>query len=140
MGAVSQQQLPLGGMGARVAPAVNISAVPNRIQQQVPLQQHSAPVPYAGGAAPGGVALSRGGGGPTPLPAADDLAYFYIDPAGQQQGPCSAKQFYSWVSTMSTRPDLAAQLRQFKEAMVWLQADGRRRPLQELLALYNYAT
>lgn len=74
---------------------------------------------------------------PFPHPLLSIQVWFYKDPAGLQQGPCSISQFRTWLSHMSQREDLSAQYEQFKAVDVWTSDNPRRIPLVQLLPEYR---
>jgi hypothetical protein len=53
--------------------------------------------------------------------------WYYLDPEGAQQGPCSIKQFKGWVAHMRAQPKLSEQLQQFQLSPVWQAGEGGRR-------------
>ena len=63
----------------------------------------------------------------------DEACWFYIDPEGRSQGPCSITHFFTWLLEMSRLPSLAAEYRQFQSVGVWREGMRLRMPLLSLL-------
>ncbi|KAL6761655.1 hypothetical protein V8C86DRAFT_804723 [Haematococcus lacustris] len=102
--------------------------------------QPSQPGSVGGGGGPARPAAAGGGATVARLPPASEQAWLYLDPEGQQQGPCSIAQFRNWLSTMEQRAELQEQLKQFQAAPVWLAAQPAAQPrriLHQLVKLYE---
>lgn len=67
--------------------------------------------PFAGG----------GGGGSDPPSAADPAArqWFYVDPRGETQGPCSIAHFHVWLRRLQGSSSLRSEYEQFRAVTVW---------------------
>ncbi|KXZ41289.1 hypothetical protein GPECTOR_576g627 [Gonium pectorale] len=92
----------------------------------------AASLPHPGAAAATAtVAAATGGGGGKE----DAVVWYYIDPHGQQQGPCSISQFRSWLKYLAENPDMRSEYDKFRVCTVWQAGDaGRRMTLMELFA------
>lgn len=128
---------------ARAQPGPPASQTPHMLpRQQMPTNQYPNGVampPITGISNAGVGVLGVAGGGGVRRPDVESQVWFYTDPKGAQQGPCSVAQFRAWVKTMKSSPGLAQALAQFESAPAWSASDARRRPLRQLLAEYGAA-
>ena len=63
----------------------------------------------------------------------DDKSWFYIDPQGATQGPCSINQFKAWLTSLETDPRFNKEYEQFKSVEVWQTGMPNRIPLMGVL-------
>lgn len=120
--------------------------------QQQQAQQHAEPAARAADARPAGSGGgSRGGSGPgahmdarakqEAMEAAnmrggvaqEAKCWYYIDPQGRTQGPCSLAQFGQWIEHLSRNTDLTVEYEQFKTVSVWKDGASCRVSLMALL-------
>lgn len=63
-----------------------------------------------------------------------DPCWFYVDPEGQSQGPCSIAHFLEWLRELSRLPALAREYQQFQAVGVWRAGMDLRVPLVAMLS------
>ena len=59
--------------------------------------------------------------------------WYYLDPQGQTQGPCSIKQFKEWLVSLGSDPRFRAEHEQFRQVEVWQRGMPNRVPLANLV-------
>lgn len=63
----------------------------------------------------------------------DECAWFYVDPQGSKQGPCTIEQFRGWLKTLAEDPQYKEEHKQFMSVNVWKEGMNRRYPMMVLL-------
>eukprot|EP01024_Parvocaulis_polyphysoides_P037063 TRINITY_DN32965_c0_g1_i1.p1 TRINITY_DN32965_c0_g1~~TRINITY_DN32965_c0_g1_i1.p1 ORF type:complete len:265 (-),score=46.77 TRINITY_DN32965_c0_g1_i1:175-969(-) len=59
--------------------------------------------------------------------------WYYMDPQGSTQGPCSIEQFKQWLENMKKDDKLLSEYEKFKSVTVWKEGLDKRIPLMLLL-------
>ena len=144
-------QFPTATVGPQLPPQVSAAAPAAAPAPPMAVAAATAAVaaatPQTAAAATVAVAAAAAAAGPTPQPAPttatvraavpDGRLYFYVDPAGREQGPCPASQLRSWHDQRyfdgSCKVRLATDGRQPPEYLE-LQASGILRPGQPAAA------
>jgi len=62
-----------------------------------------------------------------------DCIWFYVDPQGNTQGPCTIQQFRSWLKTLAEDPQFVDEHKQFRGVSVWKEGMHERYSMTELL-------
>jgi hypothetical protein len=92
-----------------------------------------------GGGPPG---IIGGGGGGSGLAHAlgmgrryedDEKIWYYLDPQGSTQGPCSIKQFKEWLFFLGKDPGYQREHDQFRQVEIWQAGMPNRIPLLNLV-------
>ena len=65
--------------------------------------------------------------------AENECAWFYVDPQGNTQGPCTIAQFRSWLRTLADDPQFADEHKQFMSVDVWKEGAQKKLLMTELL-------
>ena len=63
----------------------------------------------------------------------NECAWYYVDPQGNTQGPCTIAQFRSWLRTLAEDPKFADEHKQFMSVDVWKEGVQKRQLMTELL-------
>ena len=69
-----------------------------------------------------------------------DPCWYYVDPKGHSQGPCSIVHFHEWLQELSRLPALAQEYQQFQAVGVWRAGMELRVPLVAMLSALMQAT
>eukprot|EP00210_Caulerpa_lentillifera_P003115 g2977.t1 len=62
-----------------------------------------------------------------------ECVWFYVDPRGNTQGPCTIQQFRSWLKTLAEDPQYVDEHQQFRGVSVWREGMHERYSMTELL-------
>lgn len=65
--------------------------------------------------------------------AEDECAWYYVDPQGSKQGPCTIEQFRGWLKTLAEDPQYKEEHKQFMSVNVWKEGMHNRYPMMVLL-------
>lgn len=65
--------------------------------------------------------------------AENECAWYYVDPQGNTQGPCTIAQFRSWLRTLAEDPQFADEHKQFMSVDVWKEGVQKKLLMTELL-------
>ncbi|DBB04614.1 TPA: hypothetical protein ACH3X1_012684 [Trebouxia sp. C0004] len=63
--------------------------------------------------------------------------WYYLDPKGNAQGPCSLEQLIFWLDRLKHEKDYQKEYKDFKEVSVWIASMAVRIPLTALLHLHS---
>ena len=66
-----------------------------------------------------------------------ECAWYYVDPQGNTQGPCTIAQFRSWLRTLAEDPRFADEYKQFMSVDVWKEGMQKKQLMTELLQHNN---
>lgn len=77
---------------------------------------------------------SRGGGGSSHIDESEKV-WYYMDPQGVTQGPCSIQQFKGWLDYLGKAPNYVREYEQFRSVRVWREGmpQAPQMPLMQLL-------
>ncbi|PNG99192.1 hypothetical protein TSOC_015035, partial [Tetrabaena socialis] len=123
---------PARGRGGGAANGTHHAAAqpPAAAPAQGPAAAVVAPCAAAASAAAAAAAIEPAG------EAAEE--WWYVDPSGRTQGPCSIRQFRSWIKYLAQDESYKEEYNEFRTCAVWRQgaeAAGGRTTLAQLLML-----
>jgi len=62
-----------------------------------------------------------------------DQEWYYTDPQGATQGPCSISEFDEWLTTLGSDPEYREEYLKFKDVRVWKHGLKQQVPLERLV-------
>jgi len=62
-----------------------------------------------------------------------ECVWYYVDPQGNTQGPCTIQQFRSWLRTLAEDDKFADEHKQFMSVDVWKAGLDKKYIMTELL-------
>lgn len=133
MGSAMSAVIPAmsGGGGPAVGPPQGPSMMPGGMGMPGP---GAGPMVPPGGV--GGVMAGGGSARTSGPPASDEEhVWYYIDPQGNTQGPCSMQQLRQWIVFLSNSERYVAEYEQFKSVQVWRSGMDQRLPILVVLGM-----
>ena len=114
-----------GGGPSNMGGSMGTAGLPPSAQQP-----GGGPPGIIGGAAGSGLALALGMGRRYEE---EDKIWYYLDPQGSTQGPCSIKQFKEWLFFLGKDPGYEREHDQFRQVEIWQAGMPNRIPLLNLV-------